>query len=137
MYILVNEDLHMRKGKIAGQVGHGVASVIRMMERFRTSVPPADRTILLTEWMDIYDKWTTGYECKVVLQSKQKEMEELLQTYGVKKKEGGDVVKNGIIALPIYDAGKTQIPQGSFTVLTFIPMLSSSVPESLKNMKLL
>jgi peptidyl-tRNA hydrolase, PTH2 family len=111
MYIVVNNTLKMGKGKIAAQVGHGVAGMTRVLEKFPNTT---------------YDQWKKGMETKIVLQADGTTMEELSKRF----------VSFGY-CLPIFDAGKTQIEKGSFTVLTFRPMLDGEVPEELKSLKLL
>ena len=116
MYILVNAELKMGKGKIAGQVGHGVATITRHVERTgRTST---------------YDKWCNGLEAKIVLNSTSTEMNSLWKKYMIGK-------DREVFCVPIFDAGKTQIPSGSFTVLAFCPLLAENTPLEITKMKLL
>ena len=105
----------MGKGKIAGQVGHGVAAVTRYFERNgRTS---------------IYDEWCNGLEAKIVLNATLSEMNFLWKKYMI----GQD---KRVFCVPIFDAGKTQIPYDSFTVLAFNPLLDK-IPLEIAKMKLL
>jgi len=131
MYILVNKELHMKTGKIAGQVGHGVAAVVRLMEKLKTkSSLPKD----LLECLETYEAWTNGFECKVVLQATTEEMKSLAAKYDIRNLNSES---NTTFAIPVFDAGKTQIPTGSFTTLTFIPIFEENAPPLLKSLKLL
>ncbi len=107
MYIIVNKDLKMGVGKIAGQVGHGVAKLTRILEKNPTQT---------------YKSWVKTAEAKIVLKGSEKQMLELSEKYK---------------CIQIHDAGKTQIPEGSMTVIAFPPMEYTEVPEELLEMKLL
>lgn len=115
MYILVNDDLKMGKGKIAGQVGHVVGliteEIIRKSYETTTKVPDC-----YTRYM----KWKeTGY-AKVVLKATQEQIEKLM----------GEPE-----TLYIRDLGRTQIAPNSLTVLGFYP--SANLKNKLKEFKLL
>ena len=115
MYILVNDDLKMGKGKIAGQVGHVVGliteEIIRKSYETTTKVPDC-----YTRYM----KWKeTGY-AKVVLKASQAQIEKLM----------GEPE-----TLYIRDLGRTQIAPNSLTVLGFYP--SANLKDRLKEFKLL
>jgi len=109
MYILINSDLSMGPGKKAGQVGHGVQSVIE---------------VLCNDKRDLLRKYKSCGQAKIVLKATQTQMEELLKTYPN-------------LCKPVYDAGHTQIDAGSFTALAFYPMLSNEAPDVIKKLKLL
>lgn len=118
MFIIVNTTLKMGKGKIAGQVGHGVARMTRFMEQHRSN----DET---------YQNWVKELEFKIVLQADQEQMEQLAKSYSL-------ITGNEeIFCIPVFDAGKTQIPSGSFTVLAFNPVAANQTPEELQKFKLL
>lgn len=108
MYILVNSDLSMGKGKIAGQVGHVISHIIRKLENCKNKTS--------------YNKWIRKGEPKIILKSTENEMEKLYEKYSS-------------ISHKIYDMGKTQIKENSFTVLGFYP--SDYIPDELLEMKLL
>jgi PTH2 family peptidyl-tRNA hydrolase len=109
MYILVNTSLDMKKGKIAGQVGHAVSRLIRRLEKNPNKE---------------YKLWLQTGETKIVKKATEKEMEALAEKYAK-------------ISEIITDMGKTQIKEGSFTVLGFIPLKECDVPEEIINLKLL
>jgi PTH2 family peptidyl-tRNA hydrolase len=118
MYIIVNTTLKMGKGKISAQVGHGVANVIRFMERQRSK----DKA---------YQTWEKEFHGKIVLQATQEQMEQLAKTFPL------ITGKETIFCIPVFDAGKTQISSGSLTVLTFNPVAAGETPEELQKLKLL
>lgn len=107
MYIIVNKDLKMGTGKIAGQVGHCVAKLTRKLENKKT---------------ESYKEWVKTAEAKIILKSTEKQMLELLDKYN---------------CVEVRDAGKTQIPENSLTVIGFEPMRNSEVPDEVIEMKLL
>jgi PTH2 family peptidyl-tRNA hydrolase len=115
MYILVNNDLGMGKGKIAGQVGHVVGliteEIIRKSYECVKGYPDSYKR---------YINWkNTGYT-KVIL----KATEEQIKSF-VGEPE----------SIYIIDAGKTQIAQNSLTVIGFYP--STNLKTKFKNYKLL
>ena len=112
MYILVNIDLGMGEGKIAGQTGHVVSSIVRLHERNKTLNSK------------VYDKWIREGEAKIVLKANEQEMKNLYSKYSN-------------ISEQVFDMGKTQIAPDSFTVLGFYPLVDVDVPEELLKMKLL
>lgn len=117
MYIVVNSDLNMGKGKIAAQVGHGVAAVVRFMERTASGVD-----------YQTYKKWTDGSEAKIVLKAPEEVLLRLAKKY---------TRSVSTFCIPILDAGRTQIPKGSLTVVAFLPVVEKNVPDELKPLKLL
>lgn len=122
MYIIVNSDLSMGKGKTASQCCHAVCGVIRILERQQ----PKDVAYL---------KWIRKGEAKIVLRASQKEMEKILSEFEVDQ-----VVKResaNIWCTSIHDAGRTQVPENSLTAIAFRPISRDSTPEIVKKLKLL
>lgn len=115
MYILVNDDLKMGKGKIAGQVGHVVGliteEIIRKSYESSKGIP---------DCYSRYMVWKMTGHAKVVLKATQEQIEQLI----------GEPE-----TMYIRDAGRTQIAPNSLTVLGFYP--SSSLKEKFKDYKLL
>lgn len=69
MYIFVNTDLKMEKGKIAGQVGHVVQKIIeKILIDLITIENPDDKT---KEIISNYIKWKTNGMAKIVLKATQ------------------------------------------------------------------
>lgn len=115
MYILVNDDLKMGKGKIAGQVGHVVGlmteEIIRKSYETTRGVPDCYARYMV---------WKATGHAKVILKASQKQIEELL----------GEPE-----TMYIRDAGRTQIAPNSLTVLGFYP--SADLKDKFKDFKLL
>lgn len=109
MYIVVNSDLDMRKGKLCAQVGHAVAAWTRRLEARPT---------------EAYAQWVQNMEPKIVLKADQKTMDQLCAKYSDKLEV-------------VTDAGKTQVPAGSMTVVAFPPLPLTDQPPEIKQLKLL
>lgn len=125
MYIVVNNDLKMGKGKIAAQVGHGVSCVVRLLER-------CSKTPIY------YREWIRYFEPKIVLKATQDQMRKISETYNIGYNLGGKSIKeDGLWCFQVIDLGRTQIPSGSFTVLAFRPIKRKEAPEILRSLKLL
>lgn len=63
MYILVNEDVKINKGKLAGQVGHAVAVYFYKN--------------MISEYGCLIDRYMTNYQKKIILYTPQSKLEEL------------------------------------------------------------
>ena len=126
MYIIVNHDLKMGKGKIAAQVGHGVAHMTRSIERF-------------SRHPTYYRDWIRSGEPKIVLKATKDQMREIAKDYSIANNMGakGEDCHKKLWCFQIIDLGRTQIPSGSFTVLTFRPMKRFEAPETVRSLKLL
>lgn len=115
MYIFVNDDLKMGKGKIAGQVGHVVGliteEIIRKSYESSKGIPDCYARYMI--WK------STGY-AKVILKATQEQITKML---------------NEPESIFIRDAGRTQIAPNSLTVLGFYP--SVNLKERFKEFKLL
>jgi PTH2 family peptidyl-tRNA hydrolase len=115
MYIFVNDDLKMGKGKIAGQVGHVVGliteEIIRKSYESFKGIPDCYQR---------YMEWKALGHAKVILKATQEQIEQMIG-----KPE----------SIYIRDAGRTQIAPNSLTVLGFYP--SANLKEQFKNFKLL
>lgn len=122
MYILVNDDLKMGKGKIAGQVSHVVGliteEIIRKYYESSKDVPESSKGVL--DCYSRYMVWKASGHAKVVLKASQEQIEQLI----------GEPE-----SIYIRDAGRTQIAPNSLTVLGFYP--SSNLKDKFKDFKLL
>ncbi len=96
LILIINNDLKMGKGKIAAQAGH--ASVSATLKTGKT------KPIMLETWLKSGQK-------KVCLKANHEVLLQLEE----------EAQKIGIQTVRINDAGKTQIPSGSLTVIAFGP----------------
>mgnify|MGYP001158344456 CR=1 FL=1 len=108
--IIVNTALKMKKGKIAAQAGHGAVSATL-----------ASNPALL-------DAWFSSGQTKVCL--KGEDDKHLLE---LKKK--AEVASLPVVK--ILDAGRTQIPAGSLTVVAIGPALKEDLESITGDLKLL
>ena len=106
VYVLLNDSLKMGKGKIAAQVGHGVAQMVRVLEKRPTKE---------------YKAWSGGVEAIVVL----KAGESVLRDFAERSRSHA-----------VYDAGKTQVQDGSLTVVVCEPLFDGRIPDIFKRLKL-
>ncbi len=114
MYILINNDLNMGKGKIAAQVGHVVEIIIE--ELVKAELTSTKKKSFLED----YKVWKKTGRAKIVLKATEEEIKQLSQLDG---------------AHCVVDAGLTQIPSGSMTVVGFLP--SSTKKDIFSKFKLL
>lgn len=113
MVCIVNQSLKMGKGKIAAQVGHGAVMA--------TMKAGMEKPINLEQW------FTTGQK-KVCL--KGRDAEHLLELEHQAKAAG-------VLTTLVHDAGHTQIPSGSLTVLALGPEIEATLEEITGELKLL
>jgi len=106
MYLVVDSTLGMDKGKLCAQTGHAVEDLVRRLE----AKPTAS-----------YVAWRENYRTKIVLKGDGA----LLRSLRAKYPE----------AAAIIDAGLTQIPANSLTVVGFPPLVHQ--PPELQGLKLL
>ena len=119
MYIIVNDDLKMSKGKIASQVGHVVQIIIENIIGYYIDNKKNKESEL---YYDNYVKWKDGGSTKIVLKSNQQNIEKLIKLKGIEY---------------IRDAGKTQIEPNSLTVIGFYPQSRNKINNIICNYKLL
>ena len=115
MYILVNNDLRMEKGKIAGQCCHSACRVTRICE------------YLLNK--NVYQNWVEFFEPKIILKATEEDLNICLKNFN-------DINKD-IWCIPTRDIGRTQITKGSLTTVAFCPIIKKNCPEIIKKLKLL
>ena len=106
MYLVVDSTLGMDKGKLCAQTGHAVEELVRRLEKKPTAS---------------YVDWCSKYHTKIVLKGNG----ELLRLLRAKYPE----------AVAVIDAGLTQIPPNSLTVVGFPPLVHQ--PQELAQLKLL
>lgn len=121
MYIFVNTELKMDKGKIASQVAHVVQKIIEKI--LMDLIPMENQDDKTKEIVDSYVKWKAHSGiAKLVLKATQTELEELIKDPR---------------SFHIRDAGKTQIAPNSLTVVGFYPASKSSMETITSKFKLL
>jgi peptidyl-tRNA hydrolase len=106
MYLVVDSTLGMDKGKLCAQTGHAVEDLVRRLEKKPTAS---------------YIDWCSKYHTKVVLKGDGA----LLRSLRTKYPE----------TVAVIDAGLTQIPANSLTVVGFPPLVYQ--PPELAQLKLL
>lgn len=99
-YFVVNHDLGMGRGKVAGQVAHACCTITRELERDHMLHYPSPPHVL------DYKTWLKEGMAKIVLRASAAELEEIAKLPG---------------ATSVRDQGRTQIPAGSLTVVGFRP----------------
>jgi Uncharacterized conserved protein len=100
MYIFVNSDLKMRTGKISAQVGHSVQMITESIIRSAYGeYPPSDAYKNYMEWKDKKSP-------KIIIKATTDQLKELMKLDN---------------CCHIIDAGRTQIPANSLTVVAFYP----------------
>ncbi len=125
--IIVNSDLGMGKGKIAAQAAH--AEVYYMEMIMQELVDKIQRRKYDEAKLERYDTWCKDDDApmkKVVLKATEKEMREF--TWKLRYK---------VWAYPVLDAGKTQIPAGSFTCFIIEPLPEEQCDALFGHLKLL
>lgn len=106
MYIIVNNDLKMGKGKIAAQVGHLVGRITEELVTMKYENGDSV-TMDLPEPYVRYFIWLMRYGAKkVVLKGTEVQIREL-----IKESECRSII----------DAGRTQVAPDSLTVVGFLP----------------
>ena len=115
MYIIVNNDLKMSKGKIASQVGHIVESIA---EKIVSAMYEQDNEINDKTQINFLKYRKNGHK-KIVLKGTEKDIRKLMKSDD---------------AMYIIDEGRTEIPKDSLTVIGFYP---SNNKERFKGFRLL
>ena len=112
LVLVVNNDLKMGKGKIAAQVGHAsVSATLKAGEHNPVAL----------------DSWLKSGQKKICLKTTYDELMEI----------SAKAKTNKIQIVEINDAGKTQIPSGSLTVMAFGPDEDGRLEELTGHLKLL
>ena len=112
MALITRSDLKLSKGKLAAQCAH---AAVKCALRARS------RKARLVE------RWSKSGARKIVLECEN--ISELLQLKEQAK-------ESGMVAMLIEDAGHTEIPAGTITVLGIGPAPKSSIDDLVKHLKL-
>lgn len=109
MYILVNEDIKINKGKLAGQVGHAVAVYFyRYYNQYRRD----NRCGLINSYMETYQKKIILYHSQLGL--------EILEQHGY---------------ISIRDKGWTDLEPNTLTCVNLGILDKNNIPEELSFIK--
>ena len=125
MYIFVNSDLKMGKGKIASQVAHAIKNITKniFINYYERKLDPKNIEFYANNFNN-YVNWENSGEAIIVLKATTKELVNIITKYN---KE----------VIYTCDAGKTQVETGSLTTVCFIPMPEHMIKYNVKNHKLL
>lgn len=116
MIIIVNNDLHMSKGKIAAQSAHAILAMYRFVKSNNINIR----------------NWENSGEKIIVLKSTEKELKQILNEYSE------HIIKdNTLNFFPIYDAGKTEVEPNSLTIIASAPITNDKIPDWINRLKLL
>jgi peptidyl-tRNA hydrolase, PTH2 family len=121
LYILVNKDLSMGKGKAVSQGGHAVHHIVHNILMNHAKDP--DNKII-KKYHQKYMDWTNGHSKIITLNVPYADIQKLL-------KEMDESYPYEMI----HDAGRTQVDPGSMTCLGFYP--SDELTEIMRPFKLL
>lgn len=122
---IVNSDLGMGKGKIAGQVAH--AAFYYMDEILLYVEGQAPENERLFERFVVWREEEHGLMKKIILKATQVEMQKILCELAIKEIE----------KFAVYDRGLTQIAEGSFTCIIVEPLEEEKCDELFGHLKLL
>lgn len=124
MYLIVREDLGMSAGKTCAQVSH--ATKLLIMEYFKITLfqaalakrPDVNKifTHVQAEHVELVNKWLANRSTTITKRADKKEWEKLKQLFD----------KNCFI---VKDAGLTEVPSGSETVMSLWPMRRADTPK--------
>lgn len=118
-YIMVNKELNMGVGKIAGQVAHVQTIIDNKIRNYANLKAPTPDLVDALEW---YGQWfLVGPQTKIILGAKEKDL--------LKAIEMG--------AVEVRDKGLTEIPPNSLTAVGFIPQPKSNLVSFTKKFQLL
>ncbi len=119
MYIFINNDLHMEKGKIAAQCSHATQHVIEEIILQHYNCKKEESLKIKDNYID----WKRNHgSAKIVLKATQGDLEELM-----------NLPKSTYIR----DAGRTQIAPNSLTCVAFYPSKKSELIHITQKYKLL
>ncbi|KAH9411627.1 peptidyl-tRNA hydrolase [Ordospora pajunii] len=110
LVIIVNSDYKMEKGKVLSQVCHGMSKVMTYL--FKNN--------------ELRKEWKRNGEAKIVLRGSSAQIEHILK----------DAERKGIRHHAVYDAGRTQVPPGSNTVVVLGPALRDQLTPISGHLKL-
>lgn len=122
MYLIIREDLKMSTGKIAAQVSHATKLFLLQyfkLEVFRAALKHRPDHILTKEeeeHIQLTHKWIEGRSTTITKRADNKEWEKLKALFGRD-------------CFVVHDAGLTEVPAGSETVMSLWPRYRSLTPK--------
>jgi peptidyl-tRNA hydrolase, PTH2 family len=122
---IVNSDLGMGKGKIAGQVAHAVVYYMDEILLYVEGQSPENERLF--ERFVVWREEEHGLMKKIILKATQAEMQKILCELAIKEIE----------KFAVYDRGLTQIEEGSFTCIIVEPLEEEKCDELFGHLKLL
>ena len=138
MYCVVNSELNMSTGKIAGQIGHSIDLAISyyfsLLDKLSSQVCWSEsnhnyylsNSVSLSEkenkFIENFTSWQLHGRTKVILKASLKEFEK---------------IKSEIDYFLVRDAGLTEIAANTETVLSLPPILKEEAPKLIKKLRLL
>jgi len=122
---IVNSDLGMGKGKIAGQVAHAAIYYMEELLLYAEGLSPENKGLF--ERFVAWRKEEHGMMKKIVLKATEDEMKKILC----------DLTVKGIEKFAVYDRGMTQIKENSFTCIVVEPLPEEMADELFGHLKLL
>lgn len=132
-YILVNKELNMSVGKIAGQVAHVQTIIDNKIFELDDKIYFLSEEILDEDIMDTrfakekelinnyYDWLYSGSQTKIILRAKEKDLLKAIDM-------GAEYIR---------DNGLTEIPSGSLTAVGFFPQPKDNLVDFTKKFQLL
>ncbi|VEU23129.1 DEKNAAC104128 [Brettanomyces naardenensis] len=118
MTLVVRSDLGMQKGKVAAQCAHAAVTCYKLMSDAKSE---ARNTVLLRRWYG-------GGQAKIALKCKDKDEMDILFA---------KALSLNVNAYIVHDAGRTQVPSGSATVLGLGPAPRSVMDQITGELSLL
>lgn len=122
---IVNSDLGMSKGKIAGQIAHATVYYMEEILLYVEGQSPENKELF--EKFLIWREEGNGLMKKIVLKATEGEMKKILCELAVREIE----------TFAVYDAGLTQVAPGSFTCVVVEPLEEYKCDELFGHLKLL
>jgi PTH2 family peptidyl-tRNA hydrolase len=102
LYILVNQDLKMSRGKLGAQIGHAVQDIVS--QALKQTYHPSRRRLSFD--LSTYHGWDKGSSRKIILKAPQA----VLQTH-----------LDDPDSVAVYDEGRTEVEPDSLTVIAWFP----------------
>jgi len=123
MYLIVRESLNMSPGKLGAQCGHAAQiALIKYFDLLQEEMCNWDTSAQLP----IFREWLEGSFRKVTLTADDKEWEKVKEVF-----------VEGVMRFTVVDAGLTEIPAGSETVIAVWPLHKSQRPKILQKLQAL